>query len=238
MVSNYNSFFLGLSSNTKMQVKMSKIIVLSGGAKSKVKPIKKNGYYYFKDYPEFTPNISPEEMFRYGSFGGTYWRPIKSKFFKGELKNKHLKYPKSWWDKIPDNHMTLPFNKYDETVNKYGVKVGSTLENESVVPTNPNKYSCFKNSSGDWYCTFDAFKKNYFAHRIGVQPEKIINIDFDHWITKYLGKKYYLRYQLGSWPIMRDGLPPYSSDWKSSIDDGSCHRINRSLDHIWEKNNL
>ena len=151
MVSNYNSFFLGLSSNTKMQVKMSKIIVLSGGAKSKVKPIKKNGYYYFKDYPEFTPNISPEEMFRYGSFGGTYWRPIKSKFFKGELKNKHLKYPKSWWDKIPDNHMTLPFNKYDETVNKYGVKVGSTLEDwekkDWIVKIHPYGWV-------QWYCDF------------------------------------------------------------------------------------
>ena len=31
---------------------------------------------------EFSPNLSPREMFKLGSFGGTYWRPIKSKFFK------------------------------------------------------------------------------------------------------------------------------------------------------------
>ena len=32
----------------------------------------------FKDYPDFRPNLSPEEIFRAGSFGGTYWRPISS----------------------------------------------------------------------------------------------------------------------------------------------------------------
>ncbi len=26
----------------------------------------------FKDYPDFEPNLTPEEMFRLGSFGGTY----------------------------------------------------------------------------------------------------------------------------------------------------------------------
>ena len=46
------------------------------------KPIKKDNYYYFEDYPEFKPNLSPREMFLLGSFGGTYWREIKSKFYK------------------------------------------------------------------------------------------------------------------------------------------------------------
>ena len=32
----------------------------------------------FKDRPEFTPNLTPKEMFKAGSFGGTYWRPIQS----------------------------------------------------------------------------------------------------------------------------------------------------------------
>ena len=38
------------------------------------KPKKKGGRYFFKDYPEFKPNLSPREMFKLGSFGGTYWR--------------------------------------------------------------------------------------------------------------------------------------------------------------------
>ena len=38
----------------------------------------KNGLIVFKDYPEFTPNLTPQEIFEMGSFGGTYWRPIYS----------------------------------------------------------------------------------------------------------------------------------------------------------------
>ena len=30
-----------------------------------------NGNIIFKDYPDFTPNLTPIEIFRLGSFGGT-----------------------------------------------------------------------------------------------------------------------------------------------------------------------
>ena len=53
---------------------------------------KRNGKIYFNDYPDFRPNLSPRQIFKLGSFGGTYWRPIKSKFFNNTLKNKHKKY--------------------------------------------------------------------------------------------------------------------------------------------------
>ena len=75
---------------------------------------------------EFKPNLTPRQMFKMGSFGGTYWRPIKSKFFSGELKNKHKKY--SFLKDIPDNLMTRPFDKYDVKLNKYKKKVGTTLK--------------------------------------------------------------------------------------------------------------
>ena len=32
----------------------------------------------FADHPEFTPNLSPREIFEQGAFGGTYWRKIHS----------------------------------------------------------------------------------------------------------------------------------------------------------------
>ena len=80
----------------------------------------------FDDYPEFTPNLTPKQIFELGSFGGTYWRPIKSKFFKKKLKNKHKKY--IWLNNIDNDTLTRSFDEYDKKINKYGVKVGTTLE--------------------------------------------------------------------------------------------------------------
>ena len=75
---------------------------------------------------EFSPNLSPREMFKLGSFGGTYWRPIKSKFFKNKLRNVHKKYPNSWWKNIPEENLSS--TDYDIKKNKYGVKVGTSLD--------------------------------------------------------------------------------------------------------------
>lgn len=61
------------------------------------KPKKKNGKLYFSDHPEFTPNLTPKQMFKSGVFGGTYWRPIKSSITKKTYKNPHLEFPKIWW---------------------------------------------------------------------------------------------------------------------------------------------
>jgi hypothetical protein len=60
-----------------------------------------NGEFIFSDYPTFTPNLSPREIFKLGSFGGTYWRPIYSSVTKKNYKNVHKQYPSSWWTGIP-----------------------------------------------------------------------------------------------------------------------------------------
>tara|TARA_B110000208_G_scaffold178123_1_gene225862 strand:- start:1723 stop:2304 length:582 start_codon:yes stop_codon:yes gene_type:complete len=94
-----------------------------------IKPKKNSfGEYSFSDYPEFIPNLSPKEIFQSGSFGGTYWRPIKSGVTEQNYKNIHKQYPKEWWKGLSDNKLTSPWKDYDKNLNKYGVKVGTTLE--------------------------------------------------------------------------------------------------------------
>jgi hypothetical protein len=80
----------------------------------------------FKDYPDFRPNLTPRDMFTLGSFGGTYWRPIKSGVTGKSYKNEHVKYPKSWWKGIPDEHLTS--DTCDVSINKYKVSVGTSLD--------------------------------------------------------------------------------------------------------------
>ncbi len=106
----------------------------------------------FKDYPEFTPNISPKDVFKMGSFGGTYYRNIDSSITgKSYIGKKVIKeFPKSWFQGIDIDTMVVS-SKYDKKINKYGVKCGSSLEdwegNGWIVEQDP--YGWFQ-----WYCRF------------------------------------------------------------------------------------
>jgi hypothetical protein len=107
----------------------------------------------FKDQPDFTPNLTPRDIFLLGSFGGTYWRPIHSKTNKRDYKNVHHKY-KSWWKGIPESDLSSP--NYDVKKNKYGVKVGTSLpfwESKKWIHHN-NPYGWVH-----WYCDFYSGKR-------------------------------------------------------------------------------
>tara|TARA_B110000046_G_scaffold140034_2_gene146574 strand:+ start:13430 stop:13987 length:558 start_codon:yes stop_codon:yes gene_type:complete len=114
---------------------------------------KKNSYgeIVFSQYPKFRPNLTPGEVLNMGSFGGTYWRPICSVVTGKYYKNKHKKYPKEWWDKLPKEWLTTEWKNYDKKINKYGVKVGTTLEfwEEKNWITKHSPYGWFQ-----WYCDF------------------------------------------------------------------------------------
>lgn len=117
----------------------------------------KDGMIIFKDYPEFTPNLTPQEIFEMGSFGGTYWRPIYSGLLKKKLKDQHEKYPKTWWKNLPENWLTSEWDDYDKTINKYNVKVGTTLEyweeKKWINETHPYGWV-------QWYCDFYSGKRS------------------------------------------------------------------------------
>lgn len=114
---------------------------------------RKNSYgeIVFSDYPEFRPNLTPREMFKMGSFGGTYWRPIYSSVSDKKYKDQHKKYPASWWKNISPNLLSRPWDEYDKNINTYGVKVGTTLEfwEEKDWITKYHPYGWVQ-----WYCDF------------------------------------------------------------------------------------
>jgi hypothetical protein len=75
----------------------------------------------FKDYPEFRPNVTPEQMFKMGVFGGSYWRKIYSGVLGRDLHNHHKKFH---WD-INENLLTR--DQPDIKLNKFKVHAGSSL---------------------------------------------------------------------------------------------------------------
>lgn len=114
----------------------------------------KDGYLIFTDYPQFRPNLTPKQIFEVGAFGGTYWRPIYSGVTGKNYKNMHRKY--TFLKGIPDSKMTLPYENYDKSINRYGVKVGSTYEfwvsKGWIKPQNPYGWM-------HWYCDFYSGKR-------------------------------------------------------------------------------
>ena len=120
----------------------------------------------FKDHPEFTPNLTPRQVLKLGSFGGTYWREIYSSVIEKNLKDQH-KTPvfNGWWKGIPEDHMTRPFDDYDVSINKFKVKVGTTLEFWETKGwiTKHDPYGWFQ-----WYCHF------YAGRRIKDEDERQI----------------------------------------------------------------
>ena len=141
----------------------------------------------FPDHPEFQPNLTPREMFALGSFGGTYWRPIYSTIANKRLQNIHKKYPKSWWKDIPENWLSSP--DYDKNINKYKIKVGTSLEfwEEKGWITKYNPYGWVH-----WYCDFYTGKrtpddKRQIARWLALAGEKG---RFRNFLINLIKKKY------------------------------------------------
>ena len=87
----------------------------------------KNNQLVFKDHPEFRPNLSPKEVLNLGSFGGTYFRRIKSSV-TGETygTNTYKEFPKDWFENL-DIKKQVTSAKYNTTMNRYKVKCGGDL---------------------------------------------------------------------------------------------------------------
>ena len=128
----------------------------------------KQGQLVFADHTNFKPNLTPQEILQLGSFGGTYFRSIKSGVTGKTYKNAHAEFPKDWFDGLDINkQVTSPI--YRAEVNRFGVKCGASLEmwEESGWISNLDPYGWFQ-----WYCRF------YLGRRC---------TDDEHQISRQLG---------------------------------------------------
>ena len=85
------------------------------------------GKLHFADHPEFTPNMTPKEVLRAGSFGGGYYRPIHCTVNEQDFKDVHKEFPKDWFEGLDVGRMIIS-KTYRADINTYGVKCGGSLE--------------------------------------------------------------------------------------------------------------
>lgn len=83
--------------------------------------------YHFPSHPDFTPNLSPASILRQGAFGGTYFRPYYSRVLKTTIVDDWRELPSEWTTGL-DVQKYLTSEVYDESVNKFGVKCGQSIE--------------------------------------------------------------------------------------------------------------
>jgi len=103
----------------------------------------------FPDYPEFKPNLTPEQIFKSGSFGGTYFRPIYSSVTGKNYDKAWEEFPKQWFPTDLKYVNSSVCNA--KAINKYKVASGTSLEyweNQGWI-TEYDPYGWVQ-----WYCRF------------------------------------------------------------------------------------
>ena len=110
-----------------------------------------NGELNFPDFPHFRPNLTPKEVLQMGSFGGTYFRPIRSSVTGVTYSNTEWQeLPTDWFEGLNIKTQVTAM-KYNTNVNKYKVNCGGDLEmwESSGWITHIDPYGWFQ-----WYCRF------------------------------------------------------------------------------------
>ena len=120
------------------------------GYKAELPQKNSNGVITFKDCKELTPNLSPKEVLQAGSFGGTYFRPIKSSVTGLKYNKQWLELPQDWLEGLNIKNK-VACSIYNERVNTYGKKCGGDLDmwESSGWINKQDPYGWFH-----WYCRF------------------------------------------------------------------------------------
>jgi len=109
------------------------------------------GTFHFPTHPTFLPNKSPSEMIHEGSFGGSYWRPIKSRRLGILIQDDWTELPPEWLTglSIP-TFLTNP--TYNPDINKYKVSCGQSIEEWEAAGWIAHEYDI--RGWFQWYCRF------------------------------------------------------------------------------------
>merc|ERR1712241_1447510 len=109
-----------------------------------------DGVLIFPVEKEFRPNMTPKEVLQAGSFGGTYFRPIKSSVTGLKHNKMWNELPQNWLEGLNIKRMVSSTN-YDDKVNTYKAKCGGSLEmwETSGWIDKIDPYGWFM-----WYCRF------------------------------------------------------------------------------------
>lgn len=113
---------------------------------------KKNakGYLVFPDYPNFRPNLTPKEVMQMGSFGGTYFRIIKSGVTGETYRDAWKEFPADWFEGL-NIAKQVSSQHYDVSKNRYKEQCGGGLDmwESSGWITAVDPFGWFQ-----WYCRF------------------------------------------------------------------------------------
>ncbi|OJD29651.1 zn2+-binding protein melusin contains chord domain protein [Diplodia corticola] len=112
-----------------------------------------HGTYHFASHPAFTPNKSPEEVLREGCFGGTYFRPLRSRALGAStvVDGDWRELPAAWVAGV-DVARCLTSSRYDAAVNKYGVACGQSIEEWEAAGWIAHEWDV--RGWFQWYCRF------------------------------------------------------------------------------------
>eukprot|EP00045_Choanoeca_perplexa_P003352 m.29990 g.29990 ORF g.29990 m.29990 type:complete len:316 (-) comp11996_c0_seq5:66-1013(-) len=110
----------------------------------------KHGELIFEDYPDFRPNLTPDEVFARGAFGGSYYRSIDSRVTGKKYTHAWKEFPAEWFQGL-DVKQQVARSSQDTSISKYGVSCGSDKdfwENKGWM-SELDPYGWFQ-----WYCRF------------------------------------------------------------------------------------
>ncbi|KAM0750919.1 hypothetical protein T439DRAFT_325967 [Meredithblackwellia eburnea MCA 4105] len=111
----------------------------------------KTGEFDFVDWPEFRPNLSPEEIIRAGAFGGSYFRRVKSKKMKRDFVDDWKDLPSEWYSNLDPSHY-LTRNTYEPSITKWKADVGLPFEEWEKKGWIRHEFDC--RGWFQWYCRF------------------------------------------------------------------------------------